>query len=380
MSSESPIRVYLIPGMFGFGRLADYDYFLHMREAIETLYRERGLRVVVESIPTPPTASLRRRAMVVSEAIWASAKDDDGPIHLVGHSTGGLDARLLLSPTARLPGLEHQPSLWSSRVGSMISISTPHYGTPLAGFFATVSGTRLLYALSLLTVSTLSFGRPGLAALSRIVAALGAVDELLDLNVKLLDEATELTLRFVDRKGRTQVERWLRGIREDQGGIVQLTPEAMDLFNVTAEDSEQIRYGCIVSAATPPSELSFAQRLRSPYAALSSTVYTTLYGLTARAHPHYPYPKPQAELATLLTRRTGAPCDRRSNDGVVPTQSMLWGELVWAGRADHLDLVGHFKDGFEPRVHVDWLESGAGFTREAFGGMMEAIVEHQLQK
>jgi len=42
--------------------------------------------------------------------------------------------------------------IWISRLASITTMNTPHYGTPLATFFATVSGQRLLYAMSAVTV------------------------------------------------------------------------------------------------------------------------------------------------------------------------------------------------------------------------------------
>ena len=39
-------RVYLSPGMFGFGRLASYDYFAHVIDALGARFRARGVEVI----------------------------------------------------------------------------------------------------------------------------------------------------------------------------------------------------------------------------------------------------------------------------------------------------------------------------------------------
>lgn len=375
---SGPHHVFLLPGMFGFGRLAGYDYFKHLRRALVGRFQDAGAEIVVEVVPVPPTASIRRRAAVVARAVTASSPEGDGPIFLVGHSTGGLDARLLMSPTARFRDLDEAELAWRERVRAVVSINTPHHGTPLAGFFATVSGTHLLYALSLLTVTTLTVGRPGLAALAKLVAALGAVDRMVGVDVKLLERATRLALRFVGDEGRTEVQDWLAGIRGDQGGIIQLMPEAIDIFNAAAEDSDDVRYGCVATASPPPAPMRFAQTIRSPYAALSATVYSTIYSITTHASSRYPYPEPSADTEERLLAGIGFPSDSAMNDGVVPLRSMLWGELLFAGCADHLDVVGHFNDSHDPPDHVDWLTSGAGFDRDAFGVMTHAISEFLL--
>ena len=56
----------------------------------------------------------------------------------------------------------------------------------------------------------------------------------------------------------------------------------------------------------------------------------------------------------------------RHNDGIVPTRSQVWGEVVAAVRADHLDVLGHFDDPGHAPPHYDWLCSGAGYTRADF--------------
>ena len=83
----------------------------------------------------------------------------------MGHSTGGLDARLLASPAciSRSIGTLR----WMPRLASVTTLNTPHFGTPLASFFATVSGQRMLYAISALTVIALTLGGPPLARRAR---------------------------------------------------------------------------------------------------------------------------------------------------------------------------------------------------------------------
>ncbi|MBW2460405.1 MAG: hypothetical protein JRH11_02080 [Deltaproteobacteria bacterium] len=369
--SEEVHRVYLIPGMFGFGRLAGYDYFEHVERLLAKRFQAAGVRYLLEIVPTPPTASIRRRAHRVADQVSRTAGDGDGPIHLVGHSTGGLDARLIASPTVCLE-LDQPRLAWKSRLRSVVTINTPHHGTPLAGFFTTVSGTRLLYALSLLTFTTLRFGGPPLTIFSSLIAAIGTVDELVGVDIKLLDRTTNLLLRFVGDRGRDEVRDWLDGIRRDQGGIIQITPEAMDIFNAATENAEGVRYGSLASASPPPTPVRLVTRVRSPYQALSATIYTTLHSVTSRANKVYPCPDADEATRKVLHRGIGRTVDNSVTDGIVPTLSMLWGELLWTGRADHLDVVGHFHDD-RGGDHVDWLASGSHFDRTSFAAAMDAL-------
>lgn len=369
-------RVYFVPGMFGFGSLAGYDYFRHVREALEQRFADAGVELVAEVVPTPPTSSLRHRARMLAKAVRASA-EGSGPIHLVGHSTGGLDVRLVLSPTTDLKS-DAERLRWRPRVASAVSLNAPHFGTPLASYFATVSGTRVLYALSLLTVVSLSVGEPSLAVFSKLLAALGGVDQLFGGDVRLISGATELILRFVDRGGRSEISGFLEKIRTDQGAVVQIMPEAMDLFNATAEDNPNIRYGSVVTASPPPQAMRFARKVRSPYAALTAAMYSTLYQFTSQRHKMYPYATPSPEQQEALAKAIRGEVTDKSSDGVVPTLSQLWGDLVWCGEGDHLDVLGHFHDDEKERRHVDWMTSGAHFDRKRFCSLMDAVAKYQL--
>jgi triacylglycerol lipase len=371
-------HVYLIPGMFGFGRLAGVDYFAHVRKALDARFQDAGERIITGVSPSPPTSSLRHRARILAKTVVHTLRDEDGPVHLVGHSTGGLDSRLLLSPTSRL-GIEPSLLEWTSRVKSIVSINTPHYGTPLAGYFASVSGTRLLYALSLLTIVSLSVGEPSLSVFSRLLAMLGNLDSLLGEDSKLVSRMTDVLLRVVDRQGRAAVSRYLRNVRSDQGGLIQIMPEAIDLLNAATEDNPAVKYSCVVTAAPLPLQIKFAQRLLSPYAAATGALFSTLYQLTSQRPRMYGYAQPTAQQQEMLRWGFADAVDDRHNDGIVPTMSMLWGELLWCGEADHLDILGHFHDDHKPAEHIDWMMSGAHFTRLRFDQAMDAIARFLLR-
>ena len=362
----------LVPGLFGFAKLGGFDYFMHVEEALASRFMERGADCEFVLVSSPPTGSIVYRTEVLMDAIQQSCADDAGAIHLVGHSTGGLDVRLLASPSA-WPDLPD----WFDRVRTVTSIATPHYGTPLAYFFTTLAGTRLLEALSLLTYITLRAGGPPLTFLTPLIAALGSVDRVVGIELKALERATDLLLRFLDDEGQTEVREWFAGIHSDQGAIIQLTPESMDIFNAGVEDNPNVRYGSIVTRMPPPGPVRLIRDLRSPIQALSAAVFSTLQVGAGRTSRVYPPPNPSPEVHEYLARRLAVEIDNSLNDGLVPTISMVWGEVLWAGTADHLDVLGHFH-GDRDSSHTDWMVSGAGFREDDFDEAMDALADFQL--
>jgi triacylglycerol lipase len=110
--------IVLVHGLCGFDRLYTLhrpikDYFPGIRERLEAA----GNRVYTARVS--PTAGIARRASDLKRYIERDLPA--GPVHVIGHSMGGLDARYMI---ARL-GME-------SRVKSLTTIGTPHRGTTFA--------------------------------------------------------------------------------------------------------------------------------------------------------------------------------------------------------------------------------------------------------
>ena len=68
----------------------------------------------------------------------------------------------------------------------------------------------------------------------------------------------------------------------------------------------------------------------------------------------------------------------RDSDGIVPTLSQPYGQLLHAVIADHLDTIGHFDAPRRDPPHYDWLTSGSGFNRLAFEELWRKVVDFQL--
>jgi hypothetical protein len=294
----------------------------------------------------------------------------------VGDSTGGVDIRLLLSPTADIK-VHARELVWKPRVSTAITMNAPHFGSPLASYFATVAGTRVLYALSLLTIVSLSLGTSSLSVFARVLAGVGGVEQLFGGDFRLISRIADFLLRYVDSEGRQVIETYLNKMRADQGAIIQITPEAMDLFNAATENDANVRYGCVATAAPEPAPLALGKRIRSPYAALSAAMFSTLHTVTSQRHVRYGYARPSATDLARLRSAVQTPMDDKTNDAVVPTLSMLWGQLLWCGPGDHLDIIGHFRDDQRDGDHVDWMTSGALFDRSRFAELMDSIVDFQ---
>jgi triacylglycerol lipase len=110
--------VVLVHGLFGFAQLrlgpwVLIDYFRNVPQALA----EAGTRALVARLS--PTNGIVARAEQLRDFIREGSPD--GPVHVVAHSMGGLDARHMIS---RLGMAE--------KVLSLTTLGTPHRGTPFA--------------------------------------------------------------------------------------------------------------------------------------------------------------------------------------------------------------------------------------------------------
>jgi hypothetical protein len=67
------------------------------------------------------------------------------------------------------------------------------------------------------------------------------------------------------------------------------------------------------------------------------------------------------------------------NDGIVPTLSQPWGQVLACARGDHLDIIGHFDDAHRQPPHNDWLSTGTGFDRLDFERIWRRIASWLME-
>jgi pimeloyl-ACP methyl ester carboxylesterase len=364
-------QVYLIPGFFGFSTLGGLSYFRQIRETLADVFIRRGCAVEIIDVKTLPTASLRHRARKLLMTVEEHGGHLPGVhVHFVGHSTGALDARMAASPGTDLD-LEFQRDVIAN-LRTIVSIAGAHYGTPLANFFTTVYGKNLLYLVTLLIIVGL-WRRP-IIAIGSLMGVLGKINNLLGLDETIVHQLTNQLLKDFTPTARDEVRAFLRSVLEDQGVIIQLTPEGMDLFNAAVQDDPDVRYVSYATAAPAPTKIIKNITLRHALTPLNKVLYSLLWTLTSRSHAGYPYHPPIAPTDVITGRPLPFPISERTSDGVVPTLSQIWGEFRGVVRADHLDVLGHYLRGpFDVRDGADWFGSGAKFDRDAFEWLWEDI-------
>ena len=115
----APLPVVLVHGLFGFDRIgvpgARFDYFRGIAGHL------RSLGCTATAVKLPMMSAVPARAKALVAAIDALPYER---IDLIAHSLGGLDARYALAHL----GL-------ASRVRSLVTIGTPHHGSPIADLF-----------------------------------------------------------------------------------------------------------------------------------------------------------------------------------------------------------------------------------------------------
>jgi triacylglycerol lipase len=365
-----PHHVLLVPGFFGFANLGDFAYFGHVRDFLAERGREAGIDGEVSVVATVPTASLRKRAARLAEAIAEVVDRSGGVVSIVGHSSGGLDARLVVTPDVHLP-TDVPVERYAERVCSIVTVATPHFGTPVAHLFNSFLGQELLKLLSLATMYALRAGRLPLRAVLRLAGVLRGRERAPSFLLEQL--FTELLSDFT-RDRRLAIETFFTSAGRDQDLLAQITPAGMDVVNASAQDRPGLRYGCVVARARPPGLRSLVGAGFGPYAQATHALYVGLYRL-ASGTPTERAPRLSRAQAEALTHAYGRLPDLRANDGMVPTLSQVWGEVIAAVWADHHDVIGHFHHPTHVPPHFDWLHSGTGFDRAGFVATWRAAAE-----
>jgi triacylglycerol lipase len=115
------VNIVLASGFLFPQRIGPIDYFRGVKDRLE----KGGHQVLAP--PVPPLASCKARAEQLAKAI--DAKFGSNPVHIIAHSMGGLDCRMMIGKN--FCGLGEK-----GRVLSLTTLSTPHRGSPVADLLA----------------------------------------------------------------------------------------------------------------------------------------------------------------------------------------------------------------------------------------------------
>jgi len=127
------LPIVLHHGLFGFADLGLGPVRIHYFRGIDKALADRGHPLLVSRVH--PTGSIELRARQLKENILRGLKSIDASrkkVFIIAHSMGGLDARYMMSKL----GMDDQ-------VAALMTISTPHRGSPYADWCIENLGKKL---------------------------------------------------------------------------------------------------------------------------------------------------------------------------------------------------------------------------------------------
>jgi triacylglycerol lipase len=366
------LHLVLVPGFFGFVNFGRLVYFAHIREFLAHEFERRGLDIEIHRARTHPVASLRERGADLRDFI---AGLPPGRVHLVGHSSGGLDARLMMSPGVDLGSGEVEPH--AARVCGVTTICTPHRGSPLSNHLVGMIGAPLLRTFSILTVLMLREGRLPARLSLRFARALIGERLLPDTPVHVVLETLEQEVaqaleRDTAPHDRLTLEAFMHQVRATPHLITQLMPETLDLFNALVHDRPGVDYSCVIARSPPPTLTSQWRTQSRPYEQATHFFYQWLYRRTAEFSTEFSV-RYSPEQREVMREAWGELPSIEDNDGLVPTASQVHGRILHAATADHLDVIGHLYDPEHVGQHHDLIASGSGFGRRGFEALWRDV-------
>ena len=118
----APYPIVLLHGMAGFDSLQNLPFDVTYFDGVVADLAKAGETNVFVTVAPPYDTSEARARVIATQIDAIMVKTGSAKVNLIGHSQGGMDARVLASPA----GLGY-----GDRIASVTTISTPHHGTVL---------------------------------------------------------------------------------------------------------------------------------------------------------------------------------------------------------------------------------------------------------
>jgi len=368
---KTPDVVLLVPGFLGFTRFGGFYYFAdRLIGVLRGLLEEPlGHPVPVVPVTTLPTDSLRDRQEALLHNLAGVSDKLAGVqrLHLIGHSTGGVDAQLLAC-TRSFDGhaWDKKANTVRKKIKSVVTISAPHYGTGLAD-------SRL--------------ARWGENPLRHPTAILPEARTLIDLLLLVpRDVAAAAGFEFA---APNDVIKFMWQIARNRDLVEDLKPERMEAVRARLTSDPEIALTCFVSGtmprddATRPSDPFFKDmyRLTQGSEAVSPVVRDCDRFLRTLVHE-------QPDLVIRSGESHMPAISPTLNDGVVNTVR----QIVDPGRreevggfvvGDHADVLGHYdrQDALigGKQYNAGLFHSGAAFGDDEFFGLCRRVAQAILK-
>jgi len=122
-TESGPYPIVLMHGMAGFNTLANLPVTISYFNGVQADLKAHGESQVFVTIAPPYNTSEVRAQALAPQLDQILMQTGAKKLNLVGHSQGGMDARVLVSPG----GMSY-----ASKVASVTTIATPHLGTQVA--------------------------------------------------------------------------------------------------------------------------------------------------------------------------------------------------------------------------------------------------------
>ena len=429
--SSKRTHIVLIPGFAGFDALGQLEYYSGLTKLFKNLRTANAVLHYFDNFPTAAVVTRARRLReYLAKRMARGEISNRDSVTLIGHSTGGLDIRLLLSDlhdlkengeVIEVDGVAVEPKALINSIHRVVFLSVPHRGTNTADW------VKAHWVLRRTVIEDLRTAVAGsqVSAVERVESAIAANTasitgaQIYRAVQDALDEANEdngeqTPFRKAEaHEAASELALYLRHMASDFRAIDDLTsqarhikraikPESPAHLSAEERESEEDRLSAIefLSYVTlgkrpfrfDPGKPAPVWDLANPFTypeiskdnAISAGT-DFMYRACYRACAGGPFVAPK-EIKAVATRVSPKQSiEVWDNDGIVNTLSMFWslGTNVLV-HADHMDIVGQYRSERASRSSgrrystYDLLKSNSGFDKEVFNEVWTDIFNFAL--